>query len=64
MSQETFTEEANNLVKKDDGTLAMIILVAAVVIVIIAGVYMLRNKMLSSGTDNRFVKCDSFVILS
>lgn len=53
MSEEAFTEGVNNLAKKNDGTLALIILAVAVVVVIVVGLYMLKNKMFSSGADIR-----------
>jgi len=54
MSEETFTEGVNNLAKKSDGTLALVILAVAVVVVIAVGIYMLKNRMFSSGADIRY----------
>lgn len=53
MSEEVFTEGVNNLAKKSDGTLALIILAVAVVVVIGVGIYILKNRMFSSGADIR-----------
>lgn len=55
MSDETIPEETINLVKNDDSFLALCILCSAAVLVVFIGIYLWKNKMFSSGGDNRLV---------